>query len=266
MCVVNTGHPGTERLRVAMVATDCTAARVLFHAIQQRHHVTGVVVEQPVGRMALVRGRMRRLGIVETGGQLLFLTMIAPLLARRARGRNARILRDAGLDDRPIPNERVTRVRSVNDAASIVALRTARPDVVVVAGTRVIRGEVLHAADAPFVNLHAGITPRYRGVHGGYWALVERRADDAGATVHLVDEGIDTGVVLARAPIVATDADSFATYFTLQLAAGVPELMRVLPDAVTGRAEPLPEGPGPSRLWYHPTVWGYLRHRLAGVP
>ena len=52
---------------------------------------------------------------------------------------------------------------------------------------------LLEAVPAVFLNTLAGITPSYRGVHGAYWALVQRQPDACGVTVHLVDAGIDTG-------------------------------------------------------------------------
>ena len=78
------------------------------------------------------------------------------------------------------------------------------------------------AIDVPVINIHAGVTPRYRGVHGGYWALREGRPGLAGSTVHLVDPGIDTGGILAQATFTAGDADSIATYPLLHLACGSP--------------------------------------------
>ena len=48
----------------------------------------------------------------------------------------------------------------------------------------------------PVLNYHAGITPKYRGMNGGYWALATGDAGNFGATVHLVDAGVDTGGVL----------------------------------------------------------------------
>ena len=41
--------------------------------------------------------------------------------------------------------------------------------------------------------MHAGITPQYRGVHGGYWAVVNNDPEHCGVTIHFVDKGIDTG-------------------------------------------------------------------------
>jgi methionyl-tRNA formyltransferase len=155
----------------------------------------------------------------------------------------------------------------VNDEATLALLRGLRPSVVVVHGTRVIAPHVLRGLPCPVVNLHAGITPGYRGVHGGYWALVEGRAELAGATVHVVDEGIDTGPVLAQATFAPTAADSIVTYPYLQLACGLPllveEVRRLLADGLAPAAAPTrPGGEVESRLRWHPTLWGYVRKRL----
>jgi methionyl-tRNA formyltransferase len=111
--------------------------------------------------------------------------------------------------------------------------------------------------------MHAGITPRYRGVHGGYWALVEQHPEWVGTTVHLVDPGIDTGRILAQATFEVTGADSFATYPDLHLVHGLPLLGAQIDGLLAG--DELDEGltsiaPG-SGLYYHPTCWGYLWRR-----
>ena len=80
---------------------------------------------------------------------------------------------------------------------------------------------MLQSLGCPVVNMHAGITPRYRGVHGGYWALAERHPEWVGTTVHLVDPGIDTGAILAQATFDVTDEDTIATYPDLHLIHGL---------------------------------------------
>ena len=102
--------------------------------------------------------------------------------------------------------------------------RIARPTLVVVHGTRIIASRVLESLGCPAVNVHAGITPRYRGVHGGYWALAEGHPEWVGTTVHLVDPGIDTGAILAQATFDVTDEDTIATYPDLHLIHGLAPL------------------------------------------
>jgi len=139
-----------------------------------------------------------------------------------------------------------------------------KPSVVVVNGTRIIGSHVLEAVDAPFINMHVGITPAYRGVHGGYWALAQGDPANFGVTVHLVDAGVDTGQVITQVRVRPGPLDNFATYPYLQVAVGVPALVEAVNAARTGAIQ-LREADLPSRLWSHPTLWDSLRLWRDGI-
>ena len=154
------------------------------------------------------------------------------------------------------------RVDSVNSPETIELLARLEPRVVVVNGTRIISSRVLDTISCPIINTHAGLTPRYRGVHGGYWALAEGHPEEVGTTVHLVDSGIDTGRVLARARFDTSPADSIVTYPYLHLAAGLPLLVDSVCTVLSGQQLAPFDDNSPSadsRLFTHPTLWGYLR-------
>jgi methionyl-tRNA formyltransferase len=110
--------------------------------------------------------------------------------------------------------------------------------------------------------MHAGITPLYRGVHGGYWALAMGDRDHCGGTVHLVDPGIDTGEIVAQALIHPTPADNFTTYPVLQIAAGLPLMIDAVRAALAVTLRRRAARAGASRLWSHPTLGQYLRARI----
>ena len=160
-----------------------------------------------------------------------------------------------------MPESRLTRVPSVNSPECIAELRRLAPDVVVVNGTRIIAKKVLQAITCPFLNTHAGITPLYRGVHGGYWALANNDPAHCGVSVHLVDAGIDTGGIVHQALIHPTAEDNFTTYPLLQLAAGLPLLVQAVREALAGTLHVQPPPAGASRLWSHPTLAQYWYHR-----
>jgi methionyl-tRNA formyltransferase len=46
-----------------------------------------------------------------------------------------------------------------------------------------------------FINMHGALVPEYRGIHGGTWAIINGEKFH-GFTIHIVDEGIDSGPVL----------------------------------------------------------------------
>ncbi len=252
-----------DRPIVLLTSTDGGTSAIIYNYLARNFAIARVVREEAVPRAEFLKKRARRLGWGKVAGQVLFRAMVVPYLQLRSRGRVAEICREQQLDATPIPAAITSRVPSVNSAECVALLRALDPGAVVVSGTRIIANEVLQAAPAKFINLHAGITPMYRGVHGGYWALVENDRANCGVTVHLVDAGIDTGNILGQATCTPTTKDNFATYIYLQVAAGLPLLKQAVADALAGRLQPRPYPTGASKLWTHPTVGEYLRGRLA---
>jgi folate-dependent phosphoribosylglycinamide formyltransferase PurN len=245
---------------VMMVGPD-ESSRWVFHALDRAVGVRRVIEEQPVPRLQFLRRRAKSLGWSAVAGQILFMAFVTPWLRREAAARAQEIRRTAGLDPAPIPDNRLIRVPSVNAPETLDRLRDLDPAVVVLNGTRIVARRVLEALPCPFLNMHAGITPLYRGVHGAYWALADGRPDACGVTVHLVDPGIDTGGIVAQALITPAPTDNFTTYPALQVAAGIPLMIEAVRAALEGRLATMAPPPGPSRLWHHPTAWQYLDNR-----
>ena len=238
--------------RVVLLTNDgqsgALAARHLFR------HFPGlsVIVEAAQPRRQFFLRRIKRLGVITVFGQVLFM-LLQRVQQRLSQPRIAQLCAAMGDGGEPAS----IFVPSVNSPECRARLRDMKPDVVLVMGTRLIDAEVLRETGAPFINYHAGITPKYRGVHGGYWALAGNDAGNFGITVHLIDAGIDTGAVLYQARMTPGRSDNFSTYPYMQLAAGLPLLAKAAEDAIAGRLAPR-EVALPSRLWSHPTIWQYL--------
>ncbi len=259
---VNGLSSGDGNSVVVLLAGPGSSTDIVSNYLASRVPRLVVVIENRQSRMTLARRRARRVGWITTFGQLSFIMGVQPFLRRRGRRRRAAILRSASADTtHRAPSH---SVGSVNDDETVALLQSLRPELVVVHGTRIIAASVLASAGCPVINMHAGITPRYRGVHGGYWALAEHRPEWVGTTIHLVDPGIDTGGILAQVTFEVTAEDTIATYPDLHLVHGLPLLGAQLERAITGRKlEPLPAGLAPgSGLYYHPTIWGYLWRRV----
>ena len=248
--------------RVVLLGGDGDSTRIVYHYLAPRFDELVAVVEDRVSRLELARRRAKKMGWVTVCGQMAFVGLAMPVLKWSARDRIAHLLREFDLDVSEIPG--VTSVDSVNSPATLELIRSLDPDVVVVNGTRIIAKSVLSGLDCVFVNTHSGITPRYRGVHGGYWALREGRADLAGTTVHLIDAGIDTGGILAQACFETSPQDSIATYAYLHLACGLPLLAACVEKLLSGdQLEPVAslDESAASVLRSHPTLWDYLSAR-----
>ncbi len=116
----------------------------------------------------------------------------------------------------------------VNQEADLAMIRGLRPDIIVsVFFTQIIRQPLLNIPTFGCINIHPAYLPRYRGVSPAFWTLVNGESH-SGVTVHCIDEGIDTGRILARrrVPIIADDTEHSLYLRSAQI--GVPLLVDVL--------------------------------------
>lgn len=99
-----------------------------------------------------------------------------------------------------------TKVRTAEFAEKLRALEA---DVaVVVAYGRILPRTVLDAPRMGCVNVHASLLPRWRGAAPIQWSIVDGDAE-TGVTLMQMDEGMDTGSILATASIpIARDDDA----------------------------------------------------------
>lgn len=83
-----------------------------------------------------------------------------------------------------------------NDTGEIEAMCAARPDVVLVFGTGLLKRPLLARFPDRVLNIHLGLSPYYRGAGTNFWPLVNGEPEYCGATVHFMDEGVDSGPIV----------------------------------------------------------------------
>lgn len=97
--------------------------------------------------------------------------------------------------------------------ALLASMKECDPDLVVLAGFLVnIPGEIISAFRNRIINIHPSLIPSFCGpgfyglkVHEG---VLERGVKVTGATVHFVDEGIDTGKIIAQKAVNVEEGDT----------------------------------------------------------
>ena len=109
--------------------------------------------------------------------------------------------------------ELVTRVPHINHPEVAGLASRLQPDVVAVFGTGLIREPLLSAGRLGIINLHGGLSPRYRGSDCTFWALYNGELDQVGCTLHFIDRGIDTGALIAHIRPAVTEGDDERTLF-----------------------------------------------------
>jgi methionyl-tRNA formyltransferase len=104
----------------------------------------------------------------------------------------------------------VRAARDVNGGDFLTSLSKLTPQLLVVAGyPTIFRRPLLDIAHYGAINLHGGRLPQYRGGSPLNWQILNGEPV-AGISVIRLDEGIDTGDVLAEAEIVISSEDTIA--------------------------------------------------------
>lgn len=123
--------------------------------------------------------------------------------------------------------------RSAYDAVLTKTLEHHEVDLVCLAGfMRILSPAFVRAWQGRLMNIHPSLLPAFPGLHAQRQAL-HHGVRIAGATVHFVDEGVDTGPIVLQAavPVEATDTEETLAARILR------EEHRIYPEAVRLFAE-----------------------------
>lgn len=248
--------------KIVMICGAGDQSNYVYNNVSKEFEVSKVFIVGDGSRKNFLKRRVKRLGLFKVIGQVMFVIYTKLYLQKRSEKRIADIQKEYDLDSTEIPRGKIEHIDSVNGERMEQALKEISPDLVIINGTPIIKGHILDAVEAPFLNIHVGITPKYRGVHGGYWALYNGEDELAGVTTHFVDTGIDTGTVLAQKTIKVSGEDNFLTYTQLQAAAALANYNNIVRSILEGEvnfSEPLTNESG---IWSHPTLLQYFYGRL----
>jgi methionyl-tRNA formyltransferase len=118
-------------------------------------------------------------------------------------------------DEKPAlaQSELVAEVPYINHPKVSALVDRLKPDVIAVFGTGLIRGPPLAGGRLGIINLHGGLSPRYRGSDCTFWALYNGEPDQVGCTLHFIDPGIDTGNLIAYICPEVSEGDDEPTLF-----------------------------------------------------
>ncbi len=246
----------SESNRVVLLVAEGKLADIVVSHLAAHFDGITILRERPESKWAILRRRARLAGPVYAVSHAIC-GILLKLIAKKSRTRIHEICTAHGLLAPTAENVDVRSIGSVNSALCRRLLKEVDPQVVAVYGTRIIREQTLAAVTAPFINYHAGITPKYRGQHAAYWAQVERDGDHAGVTIHLVDAGVDTGAILYQETVAFSPSDNISTYPYAQMVMALPLFVRAIEDALGAQLRPH-RADLPSKIWLPPTLPQYL--------
>ena len=235
-------------------------AWIMINALRERFGAFPVIQEAGEPASIFWKRRLKLLGRMK----------VASMMAARVpmkltkRGTEALIdemIAEHGLKSEADDDQAILDVQSVNSELCRDYLKDLAPKAVFVGATRMIGKATLNAVNAPFLNYHSGINPAYRGMFGGYFALANGEPEYFGATMHLVDQGVDTGDILYQSRVAVDERDNFHTYLWRMAAGSRDIVLSAVSDALNDRLRPYTVDL-PSHQYFAPTLGGYLKTGL----
>ena len=180
------------------------------------------------------------------------------MVSNRASAAGLQRARAAGVATVVIPHDRFES-REAFDGAVVSALREAGAHWVVLAGfMRIVTPLLLSAFPRRVLNMHPALCPAFPGLEAHAQALAYG-VRVTGCTVHLVDEGVDTGPIIAQSVVEVRHDDDVATLSGRLLHREHKLLVQVLQWIAEDRLEILEPGVGESGVGTRTKV------RLRGV-
>ena len=166
---------GAPKIRILFMGTPEFSATILAGLMEKKYHIVGVITrkDKPVGR---------KQEVVESAVKKKALELKLPI-------------------------EQPERL----DAEAVEKIKGLKPDLIIVAAYgRILPKEILAIPGFGCINVHASLLPKWRGASPIQNALLSG-ATETGVTLMLMDEGMDTGNILAQKKIAIAPDDTTAS-------------------------------------------------------
>ena len=120
-----------------------------------------------------------------------------------------------------------------------------KSDLYVVFGSSYIKGDLVDfLINKKAINIHAGVSPYYRGSACNFWALYDDNPHLVGSTIHLLSKGLDSGPILYHAisnertnPFLYTMSSIKAAFISISEKIKDASIFRIIPIAQDRRKE-----------------------------
>lgn len=115
-------------------------------------------------------------------------------------------------------------------------IREHSPDLIIASGFQhIVPPDILNIPKKGCINLHPGYLPHTRGFNPNVWSIIE--SQPAGATLHYMDDEIDTGDIIARTKVEKSFADDGKSLYRRIECAAVELFKNTWPDIERGEVE-----------------------------
>ena len=139
-----------------------------------------------------------------------------------------------------LPPNRVFDTSRIGEPEFVGALTGLKPDLgISVSYGYILRREVLNRFPCGCINLHTSFLPWNRGANPNVWSILD--GTPAGVTLHYIDNGVDTGDIVAQDEVPVEPTDTGQTLFAKLEQAAVKLFARTWPAIRAKAITPVPQ-------------------------
>jgi methionyl-tRNA formyltransferase len=253
-------------LRIVILTSKLPEDIWLVNKIAEVSQIEGIVlpVESRYGEFGMfqvLKKRTRQAGLIGMINQaLLFLYVL--IFERRRNKQSIKTI----FADKPhqyIENGDIDtlEVNDINTEEVKNFVLSKSPQLIVVSGTPLLKKRLVRAFEGKIINLHPGFAPQYRGRYGSFWPIYNHEPELVGATVHYLDEGVDTGAILIQHQVDYDPTDTLKTITYKQHKVGGDLLIKCLTQFDKMASGAYHKNNCPSKNYLSPGLTHYLKAR-----
>jgi methionyl-tRNA formyltransferase len=143
----------------------------------------------------------------------------------------------------------LVKSRNVNDDAAIQAVKDHEIDWLFIIGwSQIAHAPMLAAPRKGVLGMHPTLLPQGRGRAAIPWAII-KGLDETGVTLFQLDEGVDTGPIVAQERLPLSPAETATTLYQRVADAHQSLIHRVWWDLVEDRLAPVPQDDSQATYW-----------------
>lgn len=224
-------------MRIGLITSNHIRHRYVANLLAREHQLVLVLSEEKKRNPAAIEGTQEERDLVSAYFQ--------------ERSESERCLLSSGTEwDGAIAEVAAVPAGEINLPEWTDRMQAADVEMIAVYGSSILREPWLAAFPQRMVNMHLGLSPYYRGAATNFWPLYYAEPEYVGATIHVIDPGVDSGPILRHArPWIYPD-DSAHSIGNQAIRAGAAALSRTLFEYATGQIAPVPQWDVPTSRYF----------------
>ena len=120
------------------------------------------------------------------------ITMIKASITNRVENKFGNLILNKDIPYIQINNNIINSIEVENK------LKKLKPDIIIHVSGDILKENIYSIPIRGTINLHHGVLPYIRGLDSMYWGIYYKKESWVGATVHYINDGIDTGEIIIK--------------------------------------------------------------------